>query len=215
MALAIHVIPVIALHLPFALGDHHAAETVAGAGIATDEAMAVAIHATALVAAQAGAIGIADTRVGVEGRRLAEQRALDCLLRGDIPGVIEVQLRQVARHQRGIGQAGALVLGGMLGNGQGGGHGFANGRLAGGRSTGRALALADVEGDAETLITIEFDGFHLALTHRGGQPLLHRHGDLAGRSALLPGLGENLFDLRLQTWQCGGSDYFHFTHNDS
>ncbi|MNT21770.1 hypothetical protein D3C72_1571210 [compost metagenome] len=87
--------------------------------------------------------------------------------------VIEVEVRQVAGHQRRIGKARAVVLGGMLGDGQGGRHRLANGVLAARRGAGRALALPDVEGDAEPLVTVEFDCFHFALANGGGQSLLH------------------------------------------
>ncbi|MNP33668.1 hypothetical protein D3C76_1269220 [compost metagenome] len=95
------------------------------------------------------------------------------LFRGDGPGVVKVEVRQLAGHQRRIGQAGAVVLGGMLGDGQGGRHRLANGVFAARRRTGRALALPDVQGDAESLVTVEFDCFHFALANGGGQSLLH------------------------------------------
>ncbi|MCY1523269.1 hypothetical protein D9M68_581600 [compost metagenome] len=170
---AVDVIPVVALHLPLRLGDHHAAQAVPGAGVATDETMAVAIDPATLVGVEGGAVGFADALVGLEGRGLADQRLLHRLLGGDGPVVIEVEVRQVAGHQRRIGKARAVVLGGMLGDGQGGRHRLANGVLAARRSAGRALALPDVEGDAEPLVTVEFDCFHFALANGGGQSLLH------------------------------------------
>ncbi len=177
--------------------------------------MAVAINAAALMGVETGAIGVLDPRVGSECRRLAGQRLLDCLLRGDRPGVIKVQFRQLAGHQRRIGQAGTFIFGCVPGNRQGCRHGLANGLDTGGRGAGRALALTHVQGDAETLVAIEFDGLHLALAHGGGQPLARRDGDFAGTGTLAPGLGENRLDLLLQRWQGLRPDAFYFTHNHS
>ena len=90
LALAIDVIPVVALHLPLAFGDHHAAQAVAGAGITTNETMTVAINAATLMGVETRAISVLDPGVGGECCRLAGQRLLHCLLRRDRPGVIEV-----------------------------------------------------------------------------------------------------------------------------
>src|SRR5690606_26088358 len=213
--LAIDVIPVVALHLPFAFGDHHAAQAVPGAGIAPYETMAVAIHAATLMGIEAGAVGVLDTGVSSERGRLAGQCPLDRLLRRDRPGVIEIQLRQIARHQRRVGQTGAIILARVFGDRQGGRHGLANGLDTGCRSTGRALALAHIQGDAEALVAIEFDGLHLTLAYGDGQSLTCRDGHFAGTGALAPGLGKDRLDLLLQCVQGLRPDAFYFTHNHS
>ena len=201
LALAVDVIPVVALHLPLAFGDHHATEAVPGAGVAADKAVAVAVDTAALMGAEAGTVGIADALVGGEGCRLAGQGQFHRLFRRNRPGVIEVQVRQFARHQRGVGEAGAIVFRGMLGDGQGCRHRLADRRLAARRGAGRALALADVQGDAEALVAVELDRLDLALADRGGQALLHRHRHFTGAGALAARLGDDLLDLRLQVRQ--------------
>src|SRR5690606_149060 len=49
---AADIIVVVALHLPFGLGDHHAAQAVPAAAVGADEAIAIAVAATAAVSAQ-------------------------------------------------------------------------------------------------------------------------------------------------------------------
>lgn len=49
LADAVDVVEIVTLHLPFALGDHHATQAVTAAAIAPDEAVAVAIGAAALM----------------------------------------------------------------------------------------------------------------------------------------------------------------------
>ncbi|WBJ39966.1 hypothetical protein PALA42_01640 [Pseudomonas aeruginosa] len=206
LATAVDVIPIVTLHLSFALGDHHAAEAVPGAGVTTDETVAVTVYPAALVGIQGGAVGLGHPLVGGERRCLASQGTFHGLLGTQAPWMIEVQLGQLAGHQRGIGETGAFVLGGMAGDRQRRRHRLADGRLAGRRGARRALALACVEGDAETLVTVELDGFHLALAHAGGQALLQRHRHFAGTGALAAGLGDDLLDLLAKVRKHGGTD---------
>ncbi|MNN22563.1 hypothetical protein D3C81_1359240 [compost metagenome] len=123
--------------------------------------------------------------------------------------MVEVQVRQLARHQRGIGQAGAVVRGSMLGDRQRCRHGFADGVRALRRGARRALALAEIEGDAEAAVAVELHRLHLALAHAGGQPLLQRHRHLAVGRALATRLGEDRLDLLLQPRQGLRPHAFH------
>ena len=177
--------------------------------------MAVAVDPATLMGIQRGAVGVLDPPIRGEGRRLTAQGLLDGLLRGDRPGVVQIQLRQLARHQRGISQACRLIFRGMFGDGQRRRDGFANRRFTAGRGTGRALALTHIQRDTKTLVTVEFDRFHLTLTHRGGQALLHRYRHLAGTGALLSCLGNDLLDLRLQLRHGLGPDDVYCTHKHS
>ncbi|MNF39855.1 hypothetical protein D3C84_208480 [compost metagenome] len=206
---ATDVVPVVALHLPLALGDHHAAQAVPAGGVAADEAVAVAVHPAAQVGIEGGAVGLGHPRVRGEGRRLAGQRLLDGLFRRDRPRMIEIQIRQLAGHQRRIGKACAVILGGMPGDGQRRRHGLADRLRALRRGARRALALAEIEGDAEAAVAVELHRLHLALAHAGGQPLLQRHRHLAGRRTLLARLGKNRLDLFLQSRQGLRPHAFH------
>jgi len=109
--------------------------------------------------------------------------------------VEQIQVGQLASHQGGVGQSGERVFRGVPGDGQGRRDRFANGLLTTAGGTRRALALPHVQGDAEALVTVEFDGFHLALTHRGGQPLLHGDRHFAGTGALPARLLDDALDL--------------------
>src|SRR5690606_3473462 len=87
---------------------------------------------------------------------------------------------------------------GMAGDGQGGGHRLADGALLDRRGAGGALALAEENGDAEPLVAVELDRFHLPLAHRGAQPLPGTDRHLAVARALAPGFGDDPFDLVLE-----------------
>src|SRR5690606_11600958 len=127
----------------------------------------------------------------------------------------EIEVRHLTRHQRGVGQAGELVFGGMPGDGQRRRHRFPNGLVTTAGGAGRALALADVQGDAEALVTVEFDGFHFALAHRGGQALLHGYRNLTGARALPARLVDDALDLFAQRRQRLRANSLYFTHNHS
>ena len=164
---------------------------------------------------QRGAVGVLDPLIGSKSRSLTAQGLLDGLFRRDRPGVVKIQLGQLAGHQCGIGQAGTLIFRGMFGNRQGGRDRFADRRLTTCRSAGRALALPHIQRDAKTLVAVEFDCFHITLTHRGGQALLHRDGNLAGTRTLLFSLGDNLLHLRLQMRHSLRADDVYCTHKNS
>ena len=201
LALATHVVPVVALHLPFALGDHYAAQAVARRGRAANKAVAVAIHAAPLMGVERGAIGILDPAVGIERRRFTDQGTLNGLLRGDIPRVEQIEVWLFFSHQRSVGETGAFIFGGVFGNRQRSRYGFANGVSAAGGGTGRAFALTDIQGDTKALVAVELDGFHFTLANRGRQALLQGHRHFTGACALTLGFGDDLLNLFLQCRQ--------------
>lgn len=126
--------------------------------------------------------------------------------------MVKVEIRDLAGHQRRIGQACAFILGGVLGNGQRSRHSLANRVRAAGRCTGRAFALANIKGDTKTLIAVELDRLDLTLTHRSGQALLQRHRNFAGAGALATCFGDDRLDLFLQRRQVLGAYALDCTH---
>nr|GFC74013.1 hypothetical protein [Tanacetum cinerariifolium] len=74
LALTIDVVPIVALHLAFAFGDHHAAQAVAGRGVTANEAVAVAIHAAALMHVERRAVGVLDPAVRIKRSGFTDQR---------------------------------------------------------------------------------------------------------------------------------------------
>ena len=75
--------------------------------------MGVAVDANATMAADARTLGIGDAGIHGAPRRLAFPRGLHRLLRRQIPGMIEVEIGNVARQLFGIGEARAIVFGGV------------------------------------------------------------------------------------------------------
>jgi len=122
--------------------------------------------------AEGGAVGVLDPAVGGKRRGFAGQGLFDGLFRSDVPLVEQVEILNIPRHQRGIRQARGFIFRGVLGDGQCCGNCLADSFRTASRGAGGAFALADVQGDAETLITVEFNGFDFTLAHRGRQALL-------------------------------------------
>src|SRR3546814_5144918 len=102
-----------------------------------------------LAAADRGAVGVADARVGIAAGGLAGECEVDRAVRVQRPRVPAVEFAQVGGHQRGVGQAGCRIVLGEPGDRAGLGHGRFEAFLAQVRGTGAALALAEVHGDAD------------------------------------------------------------------
>jgi hypothetical protein len=112
------------------------------------------------------AFGIADARIRIQSSLLALLRQGYRGIDRQIPRMVQVHVRAVACQHVGIGQSRAVIFGGIAGDRQGGIHRVAHrpGREI--RGAGIAALLADIDGDAETFVTVVFDGFHCALAHR-------------------------------------------------
>ena len=134
--------------------------------------MRIAVHAHAAMAADARAFGIGDARIDGAARGLAFARGFHRLFRRQVPGMIEIEIGNVARQLFGIGEARAFVFGGVARDVAGLFDGFGHGarRQVGG--AGRALALAEVHRDAHAAIALVFDGLDFAQPDRGRQALL-------------------------------------------
>ncbi len=138
------VVPVVALHVVAVLRDHRAAQAVARARVAADKAMAVAVDEAGTLGVDGRAFGVADPRIAATCRVFALARDAGGLVGAHLPGMIQVEIGDVARHQLGIGQPGGRVFRGVAGDPAGGGDGLANrlGAQVGG--AGGALALAEI-----------------------------------------------------------------------
>src|SRR5262249_48533609 len=88
--------PGIALHVLALLRHQRAAQRVAGGGVAGEEAERVAVDTGVALAADGCALGVADALIDVESGRLALARQLDGLLGRQLPGMIEVEVGDVA-----------------------------------------------------------------------------------------------------------------------
>ena len=79
--------------------------------------------------------------------------------------MVEIEVGHIPRQTVGVGQAGGFVLGGVTGDGQGFFDRAFQRRFRQVRGRGVAAPLAEVDGDAGTLVLVVFDGLDLALTH--------------------------------------------------
>ncbi len=126
----IYGVPVVALHALFRGGNKNGCATVPAAQRTADKTMAVAVHPAALLGADLRTVAD-QTRVNIQCGGLQQQRALDGIISAQLPGVKQIQIRQVGGHQLRIRKAGARVFTGVTGNHQRGLHRFDNGLIRG------------------------------------------------------------------------------------
>ncbi len=193
--------PVIALHALAFLGHHRAAQAMAGAGVAGDETVAVAIDVEARLGRDTGTLGVDDARVETPGSVLADDGQFDGRVRLQVPGMIKVQLRQVPGHQVRVRQAGIGVLLGTTGDGAGGLDGVAHRLWAQVGGTGGTLALAEIHCDAQAIVPGVLDRLYLTQANADLQPGLGTGGRLGRGRALALGLRQQIADNPFQTIQ--------------
>src|SRR5262245_21880209 len=181
-------VPVVALHVVARLRQQHAAHAVAGGRIAREEAVRIAVDTHSAVAPDSGALGVGDARVDGAAGRLADPRALHRLLGRYLPGMIQVEIRYVARQLLGIREPGAVVLGRVPRDVAGLLDGLGHRARRQVRGTRRTLALAEVDGDAHAAIALVLDGLDLAETHRRRESLLQADVGLGLCCTHLPGM---------------------------
>ena len=189
---AVRRVPVVALHRILLAGDDRARNVMARGRIAAHEAVAVGGHELRLLGGHAAPFRIADQRRGCEGRLFAAPGQRDRFIHGQRPRMVQIQVWAVAGHQRGVGKAGAVVLGREAGNRKRRLDRFAQRLRREVGSTGISLALAGVDGDADALVAVEFDGLDLVAAHRNRLPEAFGHIDLAGRGPLVAGMLEHI-----------------------
>ena len=134
--------------------------------------MCIAVDAHAAMAADTRALGIGDARIHAAPRGLAFTRRFHRLLRRQIPGMIEVEIGYVARQLFRIGEARAIVFGGVARDVAGLLDGFGDGARRKVRGAGRALALAEVHRDPHAAIALVFDRLDFPEANRGRQSFL-------------------------------------------
>ena len=164
-------VPVVALHVLAVLGDERAADRVAGARSSRrgsrESCRTPPVWRCVLTRA---ALGIADARIHRQSGRLALARQLDGPLRRQIPGMIEIEVGDLARQRLRIDEPGVGILRRVAGDGAGLLDRLAHrrGRQVGGAR--RALALAEVHRHRQSPVALVLDGVDLAQAH------VHRRG---------------------------------------
>ena len=115
-------IPVVALHRAVFLPDHRAIDAMAGARISAAEAIGIGVHELCFMERHGRAFGVDQTPVDTQRRGFAFAAERDCLIDGEFPRVIQVEIAPGSREQRGIGQSRAVVLRGIARDGERLGH---------------------------------------------------------------------------------------------
>jgi len=198
--IAVGGIPVVALHplAVFLAGDHRARDIMARGRVAAHEAEAVGRDEMRLLGRHRRAFRILDQGTGGKRRLLAAAGDVNCRFHGQRPRMMQIQFRAIAGHQGGIGQPGTIVLGGEAGDLERCFNRVAQGLRRKIRGAGVALALPGIDGNADALVAIEFDGFNLVAAHRHRLPEALRDIDLASARALVAGVFEDILGQLLQ-----------------
>ena len=145
---------------------------MAGAAIARQETVRVAINAHTALTADRGTFRIAQARIDRSTCRFALARELDRRIGRQLPGEIELQVAKFRLQQSRISESRALVFSRMPCDRTGLGHHVLD-RLGGQITRARrTLAMTEVHRDAERAVTLVLDRFHFAKAHRHRKPLL-------------------------------------------
>ena len=141
-AVAAGRVPVVALHAVVVLGDHRTANRMPRAVGRAEKSVRIAVDVAGTLGGHLGAFGVNDALVEIQRRRFRFQGQFRGLGHIDGPGVVQIQIRQLAGHQLRIRQTVAGVFGGVLGDVQRRRHGLLNSAGAGIGGAGVAFAVA-------------------------------------------------------------------------
>jgi hypothetical protein len=130
-----------------------------------------------------GAFRVPDHGADIEGGLLATPRDVDRGFHRNVPGMEEIQIHGFLRQQFRLGQAGAVVLGGEARDRQRRLDRGPHRRRREIRTAGMAAPLADVGGDAESLVAVVLDGLDLLPAHADRLAESFRDIHLAGGGA--------------------------------
>jgi hypothetical protein len=169
--------------------------------------MRIAIDAHAALVPDRGSLGIGEPLVHRHAGGLAAAGQFDRLVRFQVPAVVQIQIRNIARQIRGVREARTLILGGVAGDGAGLLHGVAHRRGAQVPGTGRTLALAEVHRQPQAPIALVFHRVHLPEAHGGGEAALQTGIRLALRGTGTPGFRHDLLDDLGKFRDPGGVDF--------
>ncbi len=163
-------VPEVPLHLLAFGGYDAAAHAMAGGGIGAEETMTVTIDMESGVAVHRRPLRVPDPGIGRQGRPFASSGQLDGILHRQIPGMIEIQIRDLPRHRFRRRQPVTWILRCVAGDLTGRFHRLLHRVGTEFRGTGRSLALSKIDGDPHPLVPVVLDGLHLTLAHRYRQP---------------------------------------------
>ena len=168
--------------------------------------MRVAIDAHAATGRDGRALGVLDARVDVAAGGLALAGEHDGLVRLDRPVEIELEVGEFGGELRGIGEAGAIVFGGVARDAAGLLDRVADRRRREVGGAGGTLAGAEVDGDADAAVALVFDRLDLAEAHGGVEAPLQAGVGLGLGGAAATGLLERERDDGLEFGDAAGVD---------
>ncbi|MPN32066.1 hypothetical protein SDC9_179542 [bioreactor metagenome] len=146
-------------------------------------------------------LGIGDLRADVERRLFAAPGEFRPVIDRQPPRVVKVQIGEAllaAGQQAGVRQSGAVVFGGEAGDVERRLHRLAQGGCGKIRGTGVSLALAEIDGDADPLVAVVFDGLDFAATNADRLPESFGDIDLAVAGAGFPGVVQHILGVGAQ-----------------
>ena len=155
----------LALHILALLGNECTAQGMTGAGKAGKKTMRIPIDAHAAMGAERGTFRVGEALVEGQPGRLAIARDRHGLLGLQIPGMIQIEIGNRARHGTLIGEPRAVIARRVARNGAGFGHGALDCCRAQIGSAGRTLALSEIDRDGHAPIPVVLDGIDVAESH--------------------------------------------------
>ena len=179
-------VPVVALHCAVAgVADHRAVDVMARAAIAAAEAIRVCVDELRFVAGDGRAFAVHEPPVDRERGPFRGTAHRDRVVDGEVPWVIEVEVRNRAREAFGVGEPGGRILCGVPCDRER----LGDARLQRFRreigGAGVPASLSDEDGDADPLVPIVGNGLDLAVPH--GDALADRLRDLGLHGGCAPG----------------------------
>ncbi len=162
------------------------------AAVAAQETVTVALHAHTDITCDGGTFRVLDAFIHGTRGILAAGGQFDGLVCLQVPGVVQVQVRDHRGQPLRIRQAGAGILAGVARDITGGLYRGGNAFGLEIRGTRRALAMVEVDRQAEYPVTVEFQRLGLAEPHGHRQPGIDAHACLDRVGTGGTGAGNNI-----------------------
>ena len=184
-------VPVVALHRVVILADHRAVDVVTRTAIAARKAERVGIDEFRFAARHRRAFAVGDSRIDAQRRGLRLAPKLDRAFDGQVPRVVQVEVRPRLGEPRRIGKSRRVVLGCIPSDRERLVHSGANRLIREIRGAGVAAPLAHEHGDPDSLVPVVVDGLDFAVAHGDALTDGLRHLGFGSRRAASLGRGEN------------------------
>ena len=155
-------IPVIPLHTRLILPNQGTTQTMAGTEIMSPKTVAVTIYPQAIMAADRSPFRITDTWIRLPSGRFTFLRQGDRLLGIDMPGMIQIEIKDLGRHHCGICQPGIGIFFRETGNITSCLYSFANCLGTEVTCARGSFAFSHIHSNTQAFVTVMLKGINFA-----------------------------------------------------